>query len=64
MELVGPRLHQSRAAECPLLGVKRTSRIQSGTSAFDSKRNSFTFAVMHNGRFCGDKLRGVAHASV
>jgi hypothetical protein len=25
---------------------------------------SFTFAVMHNSRFCGDKLRGVAHASV
>ena len=30
--------HNSRAAECPLLGVKRTSMWRVFTSAFDSKR--------------------------
>src|ERR1700740_236473 len=30
--------HRDRAAECPLLGVKRTSVFQSAMSAFDPKR--------------------------
>jgi hypothetical protein len=30
--------HQDRAAECPLLGVKRTLRFQGVMSAFDPKR--------------------------
>jgi hypothetical protein len=29
--------YRNRAAECPLLGVKRTSRFQSAMSAYDPK---------------------------
>jgi hypothetical protein len=32
--------HPSRAAECPLLGVKRTCRLRNAMSAFDPKRTS------------------------
>jgi hypothetical protein len=30
--------HPDRVGECPLLGVKRTSKFKSVTSAFDPKR--------------------------
>jgi hypothetical protein len=36
--------HHSRLRQCPLSGVKRTSRIQSVMSAFDPKR---TWHVYH-----------------
>jgi len=35
--------HPDRVGECPLSGVKRTSKFKSVTSAFDSKRTSPRF---------------------
>jgi hypothetical protein len=40
--------HPDRVGECPLSGVKRTSKFKSVTSAFDAKR---TLASPRKGRF-------------
>jgi len=51
---------------CPLAGVNPDiARIlRKDRLCLEAEVASFTFAEMHNSRFCGDKLRGVAHASV
>jgi hypothetical protein len=43
--------HSSCARQCPLSGVKRTSRFKSVTSAFDSKRRFST--ASHRPEICG-----------
>jgi hypothetical protein len=46
--------HRSRATECPLSGVKRTSRGHDPMSAFDPKRTSaglFSCDAVHSSRF-------------
>jgi hypothetical protein len=42
-----------RVVECPLLGVKRTSKSKSVTSAFDPKRTS-------SGQICCSAQRGTS----
>ena len=41
--LMAQSRHPDRVGECPLSGVKRTSKFKSVTSAFDSKRTSPRF---------------------
>jgi hypothetical protein len=47
--LLAQSRHPDRVGECPLSGVKRTSKFKSVTSAFDPKRTSAELTVHPSG---------------